>query len=108
VQDYLGPSDVDVLLSRDLRQKAPDLDETFFSIVDRQASRRIAVGARRGSTQTGRFCGIALHYSFNHFNDLHESDWEMIQQAESQPDHRPELGYVLSGWPPVILCPLGV
>ena len=39
---YSGPRDVDVLLSRYLEQKVPDHNETFFSIVDGRAARRVA------------------------------------------------------------------
>jgi hypothetical protein len=40
--DYGGPSDVDVLLRRYLEQKVPDHNETFFSIVEGRAARRVA------------------------------------------------------------------
>jgi signal transduction histidine kinase len=40
--DFGGPGDVDTLLSRYLEQKVPDHNETFFSIVDGQAARRVA------------------------------------------------------------------
>ncbi|HEX6021851.1 MAG TPA: histidine kinase dimerization/phospho-acceptor domain-containing protein, partial [Solirubrobacter sp.] len=40
--EYSGPRDVDVLLSRYLEQKVPDHNETFFSIVDGRAARRVA------------------------------------------------------------------
>jgi signal transduction histidine kinase len=39
---YQGPRDVDVLLRRYLGEKVPDHNETFFSIVDGQAARRVA------------------------------------------------------------------
>jgi two-component system OmpR family sensor kinase len=39
---YSGPRDIDVLLSRYLEQKVPDHNETFFSIVDGRAARRVA------------------------------------------------------------------
>lgn len=39
---YRGPGEVGVLLTRYLRQKVPDHNEWFFSIVDGRASRRLA------------------------------------------------------------------
>jgi two-component system OmpR family sensor kinase len=40
--EYSGRRDVNVLLSRYLEQKVPDHNETFFSIVDGRAARRVA------------------------------------------------------------------
>jgi signal transduction histidine kinase len=40
--EYTGRRDVDVLLSQYLEQKVPDHNETFFSIVDGRAARRVA------------------------------------------------------------------
>ena len=40
--EYEGPADVGVLLARYLREKVPDHNETFFSIVDGRAARRVA------------------------------------------------------------------
>jgi two-component system OmpR family sensor kinase len=44
-----------VLLSRYLRQKVPDHNETFFSIVDGRASRRVAAGAPAWLDTDGAF-----------------------------------------------------
>jgi signal transduction histidine kinase len=41
-REYGGPDDVEVLLTRYLGQKVPDENETFFSIVDGRANRRVA------------------------------------------------------------------
>jgi signal transduction histidine kinase len=40
--EYSGPPDIDKLLSRYLEQKVPDHNETFFSMVDGRAARRVA------------------------------------------------------------------
>lgn len=42
-REYRGPDDVEVLLTRYLQEKVPDHNETFFSIVDGRADRRLAV-----------------------------------------------------------------
>jgi signal transduction histidine kinase len=41
-REYQGPDDVEVLLTHYLGQKVPDENETFFSIVDGRADRRVA------------------------------------------------------------------
>ncbi len=43
--EYRGPGDVDTLLRDYLREKVPDRNETFFSIVDGRAARRVATDA---------------------------------------------------------------
>jgi signal transduction histidine kinase len=43
--EYGGPADVDALLTRYLREKVPDHNETFFSIVDGRAARRVVADA---------------------------------------------------------------
>jgi signal transduction histidine kinase len=40
--EYRGPRDVDTLLRTYLREKVPDHNETFFTIVDGRAARRVA------------------------------------------------------------------
>jgi signal transduction histidine kinase len=40
--EYRGPDDVDALLRTYLREKVPDHNETFFTIVDGRAARRVA------------------------------------------------------------------
>jgi two-component system, OmpR family, sensor kinase len=44
-EEYDGPADVDVLLRDYLREKVPDPNETFFSIVDGSAARRVAASS---------------------------------------------------------------
>jgi signal transduction histidine kinase len=43
--EYDGPADVDALLRIYLREKVPDHNETFFSIVDGEAARRVAANS---------------------------------------------------------------
>jgi signal transduction histidine kinase len=43
--EYGGPTDVDALLRSYMREKVPDHNETFFSIVDGRAARRVAADA---------------------------------------------------------------
>lgn len=43
--EYDGPADVDTLLRIYLREKVPDHNETFFSIVDGKAARRVAANS---------------------------------------------------------------
>jgi signal transduction histidine kinase len=43
--EYGGPADVDALMRSYMREKVPDHNETFFSIVDGRAARRVAADA---------------------------------------------------------------
>ena len=43
--EYAGPADVDTLMRNYLREKVPDHHETFFSIVDGEAARRVAASS---------------------------------------------------------------